>query len=1097
MIKLYLNFPIAAYSFFDGSEQILFPLQELNSVFVGKEDKSIVENYSAALSTHLSDRSDFLAIGQYDLKADFEIQQLSVAVGAELLRGKPEFQPFSVVLQYLKQKNDKGFWILIPLLGKELFCAEEERIEKLVNEAFITDFLQHNKTKYVQGIFPYFWFQNLRIIQQRARLIIDKKNKVNKDIPIETKIGKSLKIRVTEQYFGFEKELNELGEILNNPYANAVLVVGSSGIGKSSLIKNYIRNFSNGRIFIEFTATSFFAQLNDDGSWQENLSKFCHEIAELDTVLYVDNLAELFEMGQFEGNNTSVGEYLLDFISRGQISFVSECTESELGYLETIYLGLSSRFRKIAMQEASEKGLLEIVFKKTQIAAAAKSIKVNADAVVETIGLCKRFSPYSGFPAKPIKILENLIRSLPDAAELGVEVAIKAFCEETSLPEFLINPAIPFNKAVIRKRFKSAIFGQSKAIDGLCDILSAVKSSLLRPSKPIASLLFVGPTGVGKTALAKKLAEIIFGNSDRMLRFDMSEYAGFESLSRLKGDLNSKGQLPSAILRQPFSVLLFDEIEKAHPMFNDLLLQILGEGRMSSPKGRTVSFCSSIIIMTSNIGAENVSSPGIGWNKNNSVDIEGHYDNEIRKFLRPEIYNRIDRIVPFEHLSTQMMHAIVNNELNLLQQRSGIDNRSAALNFSDDLIDLLVSEGFDTKYGARALQRYMRKKLIIPISRLLNQYGSDDKILINVDYCDHEIQFEINHEELPFEIVINRLRQNEYLDLIADLCRQIYQLKEGYFYAQLRNKLENLLKLKTENKKFWSHKQNVNLLETYELFIRETETLQEAIEKIEIESGLVFLKSEIISDATIDVINKLDQDFKELKKDLYRLLDEDADYIRLGIYLNSKRHGNILKPIQLYIDILEANAFEFSIKSVWYNAEIYNSERELLLQEFELEEADDLKNAKVIIQENGAKLYQIKRKLKQYHQKDFDRFNHSDSLIQIGNEQLVGFEFEIKGPAVYLFFVQELEIHSFEYEANKYDSFYLKTYQKDEKTKPDIHKLNFDLIAKKPRRKYGLRSVSDSDFDFSKKETSPANYATFLNTMLKKIFDAHLNEILI
>jgi hypothetical protein len=322
-------------------------------------------------------------------------------------------------------------------------------------------------------------------------------------------------------------------------------------------------------------------------------------------------------------------------------------------------------------------------------------------------------------------------------------------------------------------------------------------------------------------------------------------------------------------------------------------------------------------------------------------------------------------------------------------------------------------------------------------------------------------------------------------------------LKEGYFYAQLRNKLENLLKLKTENKKFWSHKQNVNLLETYELFIRETETLQEAIEKIEIESGLVFLKSEIISDATIDVINKLDQDFKELKKDLYRLLDEDADYIRLGIYLNSKRHGNILKPIQLYIDILEANAFEFSIKSVWYNAEIYNSERELLLQEFELEEADDLKNAKVIIQENGAKLYQIKRKLKQYHQKDFDRFNHSDSLIQIGNEQLVGFEFEIKGPAVYLFFVQELEIHSFEYEANKYDSFYLKTYQKDEKTKPDIHKLNFDLIAKKPRRKYGLRSVSDSDFDFSKKETSPANYATFLNTMLKKIFDAHLNEILI
>lgn len=1096
MIKLYLNFPIAAYSFFDGSEQILFPLQDLKTVFIGKEDKSITENYSTALSEQLSEKYDFLSIGQYDLKSDFEIEQISVYIGADFFKDKTEFQPFSVELQFLKQKNERGFWLLIPILGKELFSLDEGSIEKLVKEAFISSFLQFDSVRYVQAVFPFFWFNNLKLIQRKAKIGIHKKNISSAENSIVSKITTTIKTKSTEQHYGLQSAQEELKATFYRGYSNTVLVVGKSGVGKTSLIRNHIRNFNNGRIFIEFSAAAFFVEISE-GGWQENLSKFCQELSDSNAVLYIDNFSELFEMGQHEANNTSVGEYLLDFISRGLISFVSECSVEELGYLETIYHGLGSKFTKIILQEPTEKELFEIVLRKTEFQAAKKSIKVNAAAVNEIIGLCKRFSPYSGFPAKPLKILENLITVLPTAAVLGTDEVLKVYCEETALPEFLINASMPFDKAVLRKRFEAALFGQDKAIDGLCDIISAIKSSLLRPSKPIASLLFVGPTGVGKTALAKKLTEIMFGNSDRILRFDMSEYTSYESIIRLKGDFDSNGRLSSAMMRQPFSVLLFDEIEKANPLFNDLLLQILGEGRMSTPKGRNVSFCSSIIIMTSNIGAETVSNPGIGWNKNSSVDIQSHYDNEIRKYLKPEIYNRIDRIVPFENLNSKTMHSIVEKELNLLKQRNGIANRNVALNFSDDLIDLLAKNGFDAKYGARALQRYLREKLVIPLSRLLNHYGSDDQIIIDVDVCDGEIQFDVNSEELPFHTVLKRLRQNEYLDLMADLGRQIYKLKEGHFYTQLKNRLEKLLKLKSENKKFWSNKQHVNQLETYELFIRETETLQEAIEKIEIESGLLFLKSEIISDASIEVINKLDQDFKGLKKDLYRLLDEDADYIRLGIYLNPKRNGNLIKPIQLYIDILEANAFEFSIKSVWFNAEIYNIERELLLQEFELEEADDLKNAKVIIQENGAKLYQVIRKQKQYHKKDYDRYNHVLSLIAIGNEQLVGFEFEIKGPAVYLFFAQEQEIHSFEYEANKYDSFYLKTYQKDEKIKVDIHKLNFDLIAKKPRRKYGLRTVSDSDFDFSKKETSPANYATFLNTMLKKIFDAHLNEILI
>ncbi|MEM1124086.1 MAG: AAA family ATPase, partial [Bacteroidota bacterium] len=177
------------------------------------------------------------------------------------------------------------------------------------------------------------------------------------------------------------------------------------------------------------------------------------------------------------------------------------------------------------------------------------------------------------------------------------------------MPSFIIDPAVPMDLTAIKQQFNDNVFGQEKAVDSIVNLLASVKTALTKTGKPIASFLFVGPTGVGKTELAKVLAQFMFGHRDKMVRFDMSEYADAYSVMRLTGlSYGSDGLLTAAVRRTPFCVLLFDEIEKAHTNFFDLLLQILSEGRLTDSSGRLVNFCSTIIIMTSNIGASNLQS---------------------------------------------------------------------------------------------------------------------------------------------------------------------------------------------------------------------------------------------------------------------------------------------------------------------------------------------------------------------------------------------------------------------------------------------------------------------------------------------------------
>jgi hypothetical protein len=267
----------------------------------------------------------------------------------------------------------------------------------------------------------------------------------------------------------------------------------------------------------------------------------------------------------------------------------------------------------------------------------------------------------------------------------------------------------------------------------IVDLLLSVKTQLTRTGKPIASLLFAGPTGVGKTEMVKVLAEWLFGRRTKIVRFDMSEFVDLGSVLRLTGDIGrGEGSLISAVRKEPFSVVLFDELEKAHPAFFDLLLQILGEGRLMDGRGSVADFCSTVVIMTSNLGADSfrTSTMGFGDSGNERQRAMEFFLSRVRSFFRPELFNRLDGVIAFSPLTEEVIRSIVEKELSKLFDRPGLRARDLALHLDPSVREYLSTIGFSAEYGARQLQRILQDRLVVPLARGLNRHQYDESLSV-------------------------------------------------------------------------------------------------------------------------------------------------------------------------------------------------------------------------------------------------------------------------------------------------------------------------------------------------------------------------------
>jgi ATP-dependent Clp protease ATP-binding subunit ClpB len=290
-------------------------------------------------------------------------------------------------------------------------------------------------------------------------------------------------------------------------------------------------------------------------------------------------------------------------------------------------------------------------------------------------------------------------------------------------------------------RLRERVVGQEEAIRAVANAVRAARAGLQDPNRPLGSFLFLGPTGVGKTETARALAEFLFDDEHAMVRIDMSEYQEKHTVSRLIGappgyvGYEEAGQLTEAVRRRPYSVVLFDEVEKAHPDVLNVLLQLLDDGRLTDAQGRTVDFRNTIVIMTSNLGSQWITETGLSWD-----EIRERVSDAVRTHFRPELLNRIDEVVIFRPLGRDQIKQIVDIQLRELRRR--LEQRKISLELTDAAKEVLAREGFDPVYGARPLRRTIQKELVQPLAVKLLRGEFHDGDTVRVDARGDELVFE-------------------------------------------------------------------------------------------------------------------------------------------------------------------------------------------------------------------------------------------------------------------------------------------------------------------------------------------------------------------
>ena len=404
---------------------------------------------------------------------------------------------------------------------------------------------------------------------------------------------------------------------------------------------------------------------------------------------------------------------------------------------------------------------------------------ITIQAIHQLFGIQRNYLLSKALPGSVMKLMKQLAVKFRyqsvDAPEVREE--FKLF---SGLEKRIFDSGQPLEKEEVKTALSRELIGQPQAVKALTNVIHIIKARLNNPTKPFGSFLFIGPTGVGKTQAAKILAQFLMGSEEHLLRFDMNEYIDEMSIHRLIGDeYNPEGQLTGQVRYHPFSILLLDEMEKAHPKVHDLLLQVLDDGRLTDSLGRTVDFTNTIILMTSNVGARAASSK-VGFGDISTGEISDIYRKEVEKAFRPEFINRIDEIVVFKPLElTDILH-IARLQIRELLQRDGFVRRTTILNISKNALEWVAQRGYDARMGGRALKRQIERDLTTLSAEQLILSNSDNPIIFNINLQNNHLRPEIT----PLEFIDQ---------LPEDWIPALPEVNRGRrFYSRLLKSIERL-----------------------------------------------------------------------------------------------------------------------------------------------------------------------------------------------------------------------------------------------------------------------------------------------------------------
>lgn len=714
----------------------------------------------------------------------------------------------------------------------------------------------------------------------------------------------------------FEREewVDRLAQCFAGDQARSILLVGRPGIGKTAIIKEAIRRGKIKRPVWHTSGGRLVAGQTGFGMWQERCQRLIREAQEGGLALYLGNLFELMQVGQSVSQSESIASFLRPAMVRGDLLALSECTTQQLGAIEAQDPKILDAFRVLKMEEPTPEASRRIL---DHIASGSST---TPEALAQLDALHRRYATYSAYPGRPVRFLKRLLGTQSPPRACTVPDVLTAFSEETGLPRWLLDEGEPFDVATVRTWFQERVHAQDPAVDAVLRMLATIKTRLARPGKPLGSFLFLGPTGVGKTELAKTLALFLYQSRDRLVRFDMSEYHRPSTASRLVSDRFSgnEGLLTAAVRDQPFSVILLDEFEKATPKIFDLFLQVLGEGRLTDGAGRHADFTNAVVIMTSNLGASTFKRGTLGFrhpSDDNTTPVKEHFLGALRQAVRPEFFNRIDALVPFMPLSQASVAAIAQRELKLATQREGLRDRHLQLEVSAPLLDQVIAIGYDPRYGARPLKRAIERHLLLPTADFLNETPRErGRLLLDLSpRQDTQVTYLADGESLSKSTQELR-RAHVRLENAAAQRRWAHQLAHSAMVTELQSQADRLLKIRAQSIAHTTGRSPKKRRRTPPSLTPQQETRLEELQKALLHVENALSESQSFEEASLLQLYQESEDGtndslpkspvaqgQELLIDVYRLFTEPPAAISL--ILQADAHSWLSQLCQAYADI--------------------------------------------------------------------------------------------------------------------------------------------------------------------------------------------------
>jgi len=531
------------------------------------------------------------------------------------------------------------------------------------------------------------------------------------------------------------------------------LISGDAGTGKTALFRLLAAQLKEkGWTIFEASAADVLSGQIFIGELEGRVKEIQQKLASARRVLwYIPNFHELYYAGRHRFSPQGLLDLFLPAIEAGRICMVGEVQPAALQKVLQERPRTRLAFKEMRLEPLPSVETLELALALAEQEFAPARVKVGPTVLREALDLARHYLSSHAQPGNVVTLLRETKSRLaaPEGATitLGRDDLLITLSRLTGLPRGVLDEREGLDPAGLRDIFQRRVMGQPEAVTCLVDRVAMLKAGLTDPGRPIGVFLFAGPTGTGKTEVAKTLAEFLFGSQDRMIRLDMSEFQEPSSVARIIGEgdeAREVNSLISRIAKQPFSVVLLDEFEKAHPRVWDLFLQVFDDGRLTDAHGNLADFRYAIIVLTSNLGATQHRSASLGFNPAGGEFSGQQILRVIGDTFRPEFINRLDRVVVFRPLSRVVMREILKKELRSVLQRRGFRNREWAVEWEESALEFLLDKGFTPDMGARPLRRAIEQYLLAPIAMTIVEHRfpeGDQFLFVRSDGADVQVEF--------------------------------------------------------------------------------------------------------------------------------------------------------------------------------------------------------------------------------------------------------------------------------------------------------------------------------------------------------------------